>query len=132
MVLGRTYEGTLDCPSIDGQRAPADILEGYASTGVFRPEHWLMAKHEDAAVGCLLLADHPPDQLELVYMGLVPAARGRHWGTWLVRQAQWLARQAGRQRLVVAVDLANTPAVKLYRAEGFVKWETRKAVGCRL
>jgi ribosomal protein S18 acetylase RimI-like enzyme len=129
-VLARTYQGTLDCPALDGQRTAADILEGYAATGVFRPEYWLLAQHENLPVGCLLLADQPQaDQLELVYMGLIPQARGRHWGTWLVRQAQWLTRKAGRRRLVVAVDLMNVPAVKLYRAEGFVQWDAKKALG---
>ena len=71
-------------------------------------------------VGCLLIADWPQnDQWELIYMGVVPEARGRGYGVAVVRQAQWLAGCAGRQRLVLAVDTANEPAMRVYAAAGF-------------
>src|SRR5690606_30179312 len=79
-------------------------------------------------VGCLLLADHPAtDQIELVYMGMVPEARGHGWGEHVVRQAQWLCRRRGCQRLVLAVDEANDPAVRMYASCGFVSFD-RKAL----
>ena len=40
--------------------------------------------------------------MELMYMGLVPEARGRGgWGVTIVRHAQWLVRQAGCPRVGV-------------------------------
>jgi ribosomal protein S18 acetylase RimI-like enzyme len=126
-IVQATYVGSLDCPQLDGVRDVNDVLAGYRDTGEFSPERWLVVRHEGRDVGCLLLADHPQeDTWELVYMGLIAAVRGRGWGKWLVRQAQWLTRQAGRSRLVVAVDAANGPAIELYGASGFRGWDQRR------
>jgi mycothiol synthase len=85
-----------------------------------------MARHDGADLGCLLLADHPDQRIwELVYMGIVPEARGRGLGLALARQAQWRARQAGAERLVLAVDAANEPALRGYAAAGFITWDRR-------
>jgi RimJ/RimL family protein N-acetyltransferase len=43
----------------------------------------------------------------------------------MVRYAQWRAGQAGRARLVLAVDAANGPAIRLYAAAGFQAWDRR-------
>jgi RimJ/RimL family protein N-acetyltransferase len=84
-------------------------------------------RHNDQAVGCLLLTDHPEyGNVELVYMGLTPSARGRGWGMDIARFAQWQTRQLGRARLVVAVDAANKPAIKMYSAVGFQAWDRRR------
>ncbi len=126
-LVEATYADTLDCPMLNGLRSMDDTLTGYQSTGVFDPQRWLLVRHEGRDVGCLLLADHPPhDNWELVYMGLVPSARGNRWGQAVVRQAQWLTRQAGRQRLVLAVDAANHPAVAMYTAVGFRTFGRRR------
>ncbi len=125
-LLEKTYEGTLDCPPLDGQQATADVLAGYRETGEFRPELWMFIRDGDADVGCLLLADHPADQqYELVYQGVTPAARGRGLGLFITRHAQWLTAQARRERLVLAVDAANHPAVRIYREAGFGQWDRR-------
>ncbi|HEY5312873.1 MAG TPA: GNAT family N-acetyltransferase, partial [Pirellulales bacterium] len=60
-----------------------------------------------------------------VYVALVPEVRGRGWGAALVRYAQWFAAHCGRQRLVLAVDSANHPAVAMYEALGMVSWDRR-------
>jgi ribosomal protein S18 acetylase RimI-like enzyme len=58
-------------------------------------------------------------------MGVVPEARGQGLGISIVRHAQYLARAAGRERLVLAVDAANEPAIAVYAAAGFVCWDRR-------
>lgn len=122
----KTYEATRDCPALDGQRRIDDVLAGYRATGVFNPDLWLLVRYQDEDVGCLLLADHPgADQYELVYMGLIPAARGRCFGREVVKQAQWLTELSGRPRLVLAVDADNRPALEMYRSCGFVMWNER-------
>jgi ribosomal protein S18 acetylase RimI-like enzyme len=126
-VLEATYEGTLDCPGLDGVRDVEDVLASYRSTGLFDPRYWLLVRQEHRDVGCLLLADHPRhDNMELLYLGLIPAARGHGWGRRLVRYAQWLARLAGRRRLVLAVDAANAPALQTYMGVGFQAWRRRR------
>ena len=123
-VVGASYQQTLDCPQLDGVRPLDDVLEGYRQTGVFDPDRWLIVRHDGEDVGCLLLADHPNhDNWELVYMGLMVEARGNGWGRDISRHAQWLTHVAGRSRLVVAVDAANRPAVRMYSAVGFETWE---------
>ena len=125
-IVNRTYEGTLDCPSLNGVRATRDVLDGYAATGQFSPSRWFYVTRDDRDVGCLLLADHPQEnQWELVYIGLIPSARGNGWGLEMARFAQWLTGQAGRSRLVLAVDVENGPAIDMYAAAGFSAWDRR-------
>jgi mycothiol synthase len=125
-IIDATYEQTLDCPQLNGVRQSDDVMAGYQATGEFDPSRWLIVRHGGADVGCLLLADHAEHNTwELVYMGLVAGARGRGWGTDIARFAQWLARQAGRPRLVAAVDAANEPAIRVYAAAGFQAWDRR-------
>ncbi len=125
-VVEATYRETLDCPQLDGVREIEDILAGYRTTGVFDPKRWLIVRHRGQDAGCLLLADHPDHgNWELVYMGVASAHRGHGWGMEIARHAQWLTRQAGRSRLVLAVDAANHPAIDTYAAVGFRAWERR-------
>jgi GNAT superfamily N-acetyltransferase len=103
-----------------------DVLAGYRATSSFDPSRWFVARHSGQDVGCLLLADiADANQWLLVYMGLLPAARGRGLGIEMVRHAQWLCGQAGRARMVLAVDAENAPAVEIYAAAGFVAWDRR-------
>lgn len=126
-VLRATHQGSLDCLGLGDMWNPGEVLLGYRSMSVFDPRLWLMAWHEGRAVGCLLLADHPRhDNLELLYLGLIPEVRGRGWGKVLARVAQQLASHAGRRRLVLAVDTANTPALQTYMAVGFQTWQHRR------
>ncbi len=125
-VVGATYQETLDCPRLNGVRQIDDVLAGYRATGVFSPGRWLLVRHQGEDVGCLLLADHPEQEsYELVYMGLVPSARGSGWGNDITRRAQWLTREAGRRRLILAVDSANGPAIRMYSMLGFHAWDRR-------
>ena len=80
-------------------------------------------------IGCLLLADHPQDnQFELVYMGIVPQARGQRFGADVTRQALWLTGAAGRRQLVLGVDAENEPALQIYEQLGFTEWDRRRVL----
>lgn len=125
-IVQGTYEQTLDCPRLNDARSIHDVLEGYRAVGATEGARWLLVRHGGHDVGCLLLAEHAfADQWELVYMGLTPRWRGRGWGLEIVRHAQWLMRQAGMERLVLAVDADNRPAIAAYAAAGFVAWDKR-------
>ncbi len=125
-LIDRTYEGTLDCTALHGVREIGDVVDGYRATGVFRPQNWFFVRCGGQDVGVLLLADHPQARhWELMYMGLVPEFRGRGWGRQITRYAQWLGRGAQIERVLVAVDAANKPAVDTYRSTGFEIWERR-------
>lgn len=131
-LVEATYVGSLDCPAVDGVRQVEDVLEGYRATGEFAPERWLIVRHAGKDVGCLLLADHPEQQnLELVYMGVAPSSRGNGWGAQIARHAQWIAATMGRERLVLAVDAENGPALRAYAAVGFEAWDRRQVYSKR-
>jgi mycothiol synthase len=121
-----SYEQTLDCPALNGRREGRDVLADYLAAAGGDSSHWYVVRQERADVGCLLLGRHADgESWELTYMGLAPAARRRGWGIDLVRQAQWLVGQGGGERLVLAVDASNAPAVKVYAAAGFFLCDQR-------
>jgi mycothiol synthase len=127
-LVERTYAGSLDCPRSDRVDNIDGILARYRATGVFDPSRWLIAIRAGVDVGCLLLTDYPAEnQWELTYMGVVSEARGHGYGLSMVRHAQWLARRAGRDRLTLAVDDENAPAIAMYAAAGFIAWDHRSA-----
>ncbi len=126
-MVEQTYVDTLDCPQLNGVRSVEEILAGYRAIGQFDPRRWLLVRKAGTDVGCLLLAEHPGRIWELVYMGLAPQARGRRWGLEIARHAQWLAREAGAENLVLAVDAQNEPAIRAYVAAGMIAWERRGA-----
>jgi ribosomal protein S18 acetylase RimI-like enzyme len=127
-LVDATYEDTRDCPAVNGVRGIDDVLQGYRATGSFSPERWFIVSHQGEDIGCLLLTDYPEHGIwELIYMGVLPAARGRSWGLGIVRHALWLSRQASRSRLVLAVDAANEPALRMYAAAGFRTWDRTSA-----
>jgi ribosomal protein S18 acetylase RimI-like enzyme len=126
-LLERTYENTLDCVGLNGMRSVDDVINGYQDTGVFRAENWRLVRRDGTDIGVLLLADHPQaGHWELMYMGLAPESRGRGLGLQVTAYAQWLARVAGIARIVLAVDAANTPALRMYRRAGFEMWDRRR------
>jgi len=125
-LIERTYVGTLDCPRIDGLRQTADVVTGYQAVGQFQPELWSIARHQGTDVGCLLVNLHPDvHHAEIVYVALVPEVRGRGWGRLLTQHALWLACQTHSQRVVLAVDVANEPAVQMYLQIGFSAFDRR-------
>jgi mycothiol synthase len=119
-TISRTYEGSQDCPRLNGLRPIDEVLASYRAVGESGLRHWFIGEHESADAGCILLAEHStPRELEIVYMGIVPEFRGRGLGMGLVRQAQRLANELNFERLTLAVDAKNQPALAIYRAAEF-------------
>ncbi|TWT89639.1 Mycothiol acetyltransferase [Pseudobythopirellula maris] len=128
-VVESTYTGSLDCPALEGRRAIADTIDGYRAIGQYDSRDWCFITHEGGDAGVLLLAQHDdPSQLELVYMGVTPAARGRGLGAAAVREAQRVAAARCVDRLVLAVDSTNKPARDHYADAGFTRWASRVAL----
>src|SRR5439155_1633735 len=74
-TIAATYEQSLDCPALNGMRDMDDVIEGHKAAGVFEEGLWFLLCRNDMAHGVLLLTRTPhTDALELVYLGLVPAA----------------------------------------------------------
>ena len=128
-LLARTYERTLDCPGLAGLRRTEDVLEGHRGSGQFDPALWFRLELDGTAAGLALLNPNPEAGCtELVYFGLVPEARGRGLGAILLRHALARLGRQMPQRVALAVDDRNTPALRLYRRHGFVPGGVRVAL----
>jgi len=128
-LLEATYVDTLDCPGLFGLRDPSDIFDGHQSSGEFDPSLWTLLFVKDALAGVLMLNPSSSSQsVELVYIGLAPSVRGRGLGSRLLRHG--LARIAGRpeRTMTLAVDEANSPAIQMYKREGFRRFLRRRAL----
>ncbi len=119
-VLDASYEQTLDCPGLRGCRRTEDILEGHRASGIYDPALWTILRINDQPMGTLLLNPSTDGQMiELVYLGLAQPARGRALGTQLLRHGLTLLANRPERTITLAVDEGNTPAIALYRREGF-------------
>lgn len=128
-ALPRTYEGTLDCPALCGLREIDDVLESHRSVGVHDPSLWFVVLQHGRAEGCMLLAPGTgADAVELVYIGLSPAVRGRGLGAALLQLAMRELRLRGERTLACAVDRENTPALRLYARLKFRSFTRRVAM----
>jgi RimJ/RimL family protein N-acetyltransferase len=128
-LIAATYDGTYDCPELNGVRDMRHVLDGYAGAGDSGERHWFFVRHDAETVGVLLLAEHTAqDQAELVYMGVVPEARGRGYGLAITRLAQNKTHQLGHARIILAVDTRNHPALDLYARAGFIQFDRRTAL----
>src|ERR1051326_5794512 len=118
-TIVRTYEGSLDCPSLNGMRDIQDVMAGHKAVGQFDPKLWVVMCEGDRPLGVSLLNRSPhSEQVELVYFGLVPEARGHGLADVLMRHALCASLQANCKQITLAVDSDNAPAVKLYRRHG--------------
>jgi mycothiol synthase len=129
-AIARTYEGSLDCPSLNGRRDVDDIIAGHKAAGDFDPSLWFVLQDQSqTTLGALLLSRSAGNgQAELVYIGLSPQARGKGVGDLLIRFAKAVAGVAGRSNLSLAVDASNGPALRLYYRHGFARVGSRVAL----
>ena len=125
-TLLATHDGSRDCPELTGDRTPDELLAGFAGPLADRPGWRLLASHQGEPVGVLLFdAGTETHAVELSYLGLVPAARGRGWGDVLVRSALRFAAADGAAVLTLSVDVRNGPARGLYARHGFRETDRR-------
>ncbi len=119
-LLERTYVDTLDCPGLAGLRETTDILAGHLASGTREPNWWHVLRIDGVPSGVLLFNRGSDRQsIELVYLGLAPAARGRGLGRTLLTFGLAALDGDSARAVVLAVDRANQPAVRLYRRAGF-------------
>jgi ribosomal protein S18 acetylase RimI-like enzyme len=128
-AIQRSYEGSLDCPNLNGRRHIEDVIEGHKATGTFDPTLWHLLTENNEPRGVLILspAAHT-ESLELVYLGLTPEARHRGLGDALMRVALSSGERAQKSELSLAVDSHNTPALRLYYRHGMKKIGSRIAM----
>jgi GNAT superfamily N-acetyltransferase len=132
-LVEQTYVETLDCPALASYLSTQQVLNGYRTTDAFAPTMWFIVSDDRGTpVGCVILGTHPAPQavntsdqaeprigaVEIVYMGLIPAARGKGLGTQLVQKAFDAAREVGADQVLLAVDQRNHPAKAIYQLAG--------------
>jgi ribosomal protein S18 acetylase RimI-like enzyme len=132
-TIQESYRDTLDCPALSGLRDMEDVIAGHQAVGPFDPQLWSLVMEHHRPLGVMLLADVVArNALELVYLGLVPEARGRGLGRALMNRVLAIAARRGFALASCAVDAANEPAAKLYRRCGFTRVAERLALIKRL
>jgi len=130
-LILETYRESLDCPGLSGLRNIEDIITGHKSAGIFRPDRWLIYMQDGCPVACILLGESPlRSALEVVYMGVHPSSRGQGLGNLLLAKALEIAHAQGIERVTLAVDARNAPALAIYRRFGFETCYRRTAMIC--
>ena len=115
-----SYQQTLDCPALVGLRSIEEIIDGHMAAGQFSPELWWAVRHGDEPVGVMLLSPLPQrSAMELVYLGLAPAWRGKGLGSRLLKHGLAQTHQRRLTSMLLAVDDLNKPAMGLYQSLGF-------------
>jgi GNAT superfamily N-acetyltransferase len=137
-AMAESYQDTLDCPALCGMRRIEDVLASHRAVGRYDPSLWWVVLQqvlspegtiERFARGCCLISRLPKfDGAELVYLGLGPAVRGRGLGMLLLQLAFHHLHSLGERSLACAVDLANTPALRLYKRAKLQQFAERVAM----
>lgn len=138
-LISRTYVDSLDCPALAKFRAPHEIIQSYRAAAAFAPDLWYFVEAvgreggEPSTIGCIILARHPGPAtrtpnlinpacvIELVYMGIVPEYRSQNYAQSMMTLTTDICEQQGAERLILAVDEANAPALAVYRRSGMLQ-----------
>jgi GNAT superfamily N-acetyltransferase len=126
-IVEATYTDTLDVPELNGIRSTHNTIEGYAACVPEGHLPWWVVKMNGRVAGCLLLCPHQQELVELVYLGLIPEARGHGIGLSILSFVQYWALDRGSSRIVAAVDSRNRPALQLYEKMGYQEFSRADA-----
>ena len=127
-TLQATYDGTLDCPELNNLHSIEDTVAAYLGDREASPFCWLVCA-KTHAVGVLILTSVPRSTvLEISYLGLIPAVRGRGMGQALINFTIWHGSSIGSTAVHLSVDRRNEPARRLYLGKGFGLYDEREVL----
>lgn len=131
-LVEQTYLNTCDVPELNGTRDGWESLASHRHSGVHCPTRWRLFRHEGRPAGLLLLTEHAPEPVwEVVYFGVAPELRGKGFGKRVLQAGIDLARKNDIEAIVLAVDVRNEPAMRLYEELDFLRFD-RRIVHARL
>lgn len=125
-TITATYADSLDCPKLSGLRPVSDTIETHKRTGTFSARTWRLAMAGGEPLGVGLLNENQ-GRGDLVYLGVVPAARHRGIGRAILERAIRDTAEMDLPQMGLAVDVSNTPALRLYEGAGFREIRRRLA-----
>lgn len=127
-LLEATYRSSLDCPELSDVRDGRQSLKIHETAGSFKSDMWRLYRNSGTDVGILLMADRPDQRAwEVLYLGVVESARRCGIGRAMLLDAMDAACKAKAEKLLLAADIRNAPAISLYESLGFQCVATRVA-----
>lgn len=134
-AMDASYVETLDCPELCGLRSTEDILASHKAAGAFDASTWWIARRrnappDEAPAACAFFSPCPEQRsVELVYLGVAQAWRGKGLGRKLLRLGlATAAKLHAGWSVACAVDERNGPALALYERAGFRAFARRIAL----
>lgn len=119
-LIRRTYDGSLDCPSLAQVRSAELNWQVHSGATGFRPDLWTLYSTSDSDVAVLLVNDgERGDSMRIVYIGVVSSWRGKRLGTRILSQRLCELRDRGVRSVELVVDVANDSARRVYERLGF-------------
>ena len=129
-VIEASYVDTLDCPLLNNHRTIDEAINSHKMSGKFDATRWKVYEADGEDVGVLLLSEYPEQQAwEIVYLGIVPSARGRGYGREMLTAGINDAREQNATAMFLAVDCRNHVARNVYMNVGFNLVTTRSVHG---
>lgn len=127
-TLGRSYEGSLDCPAMAGLRTDEASFASHRQA-LFDPELWRLYLDADGRDLAIALVNPISDGggFEIAYLGVVPEARGRSLGLGVVVDVIRRCVTRSEGVLMLVVDETNEPARHMYARAGFAFAQRRDA-----
>lgn len=100
-----------------GGRYTAENLRRYVASDA----RWMRLLRVDgvAAGYCSWSLGEDPQEMKLEQLYLLPEYKGRGYGGRMLRHVEDACRAAGRPRLYLTVNKANTDSIAIYRKAGF-------------
>jgi ribosomal protein S18 acetylase RimI-like enzyme len=120
--------GTLDRAQRDSPLSAQETIQelrSWAGSAAMGPL-WSVAMLARQPVGFALSGvsgprNGPPEEATIAELGILPDARRKGIGSWLVREILWYMREAGVVTARVLIDNENIPSQRLHERIGFTR-----------